>query len=66
MISKMLRKFNPCNYERFEWLNKVNSLLSLVWNLFTMRTGCACCLGMRVILLAIVTFITGFLCHARW
>lgn len=48
-------KLNPCDVERYGFLAVAGDMLAALWDVFTARTTCACCLGMRLISLIVLT-----------
>jgi hypothetical protein len=48
-------RLNPCDTERYRVLAPVGDSLAALYDRFTAGTECACCLGMRLISLIVLT-----------
>lgn len=54
-------RVNPCDIDRDPRLAPIGDALHNLYSLFTKGTECTCCLGTRLVALAIVSFVLGAL-----
>lgn len=52
-------QLNPCDVDRFRGLAAVGDALAFLFERFTAGTECICCLGMRLVALAVGSFALG-------